>query len=150
MIRTIVVGIDGSPASDAAVRWAADLAHVSGAKVVAVHAANLVERYQARADSEESFEAQLRNTVEVEWCGPLRQRGVLHQVVVQPGPVVETLLAAATDPGSVIVVGRRGTGLRSAELLGSTSRRIVSEAPGPVVVVGRPDGSEGSMDPVDH
>jgi nucleotide-binding universal stress UspA family protein len=138
VLSSIVVGVDGSPASSVAVLWAADLAHATGARVVAVHAANLVERYRSGAASEESFEADLRRTVEQDWCGPLRERGVLHEVVVRPEPPVELLLEVAAEPGALLVVGRRGTGLRDADLLGSTSRRLVSEAPGAVVVVGRP------------
>jgi nucleotide-binding universal stress UspA family protein len=144
VISTIVVGVDGSPAAEAAVRWAAELAHVSGARVIAVHAANLVERFRAQAPSEDEFEADLRRTVEAEWCGPLRQLGVLHEVVVQAGPAVETLLElAGGDPGALLVVGRRGTGLDNADLLGSTSRRLASEAPGAVVVVGAGEGTIG-------
>jgi nucleotide-binding universal stress UspA family protein len=146
VITTIVVGVDGSPPSEAAVRWAADLAHATGAAVVAVHAASLVERYRSGAGSEDSFEADLRQTVEQSWCGPLRERGVLHSVVVRPEPPVELLLEVAAEEGALLVVGRRGTGLRDADLLGSTSRRLVSEAPGAVVVVGQPAAPSGKDD----
>ena len=135
MITSIVVGVDGSASSEAAVRFAADLAHLAGVGVVAVHAANLVERYRSGAPSEQSFESDLRHVVERDWCGPLRERGVRHEVVVRPEPPVELLLEVASVPGSLLVVGRRGSGLRDADLLGSTSRRLVSEASAPVVVV---------------
>ena len=137
VITTIVVGVDGSPAGVAAVRFAAELAAATGVGVVAVHAASLVERFRSGAASEETFEADLRATVEHDWCGPLLERGVLRDVVVRPEPPVELLLEVASEPGALLVVGRRGTGLRDADLLGSTSRRLVSEAAGPVVVVGR-------------
>ncbi len=42
-MRTIVVGVDGSPDSRRAVEWAADLAAETGARVVAVHAVGLLE-----------------------------------------------------------------------------------------------------------
>ena len=138
MISSIVVGVDGSAASAAAVRFAVDLAEAVGVGVVAVHAADLVERYRSGAASEQSFESDLREVVERDWCGPLRERGVRHSVVVRPEPPVDLLLEVASDAGALLVVGRRGAGLGDAEALGSTSRRLVSEAAGPVVVVGRP------------
>lgn len=139
MIRRVVVAADGSAAGAAALRWAADLAHAVGARVVVVHAAGLVERATSASSSEEAFEGDLRTQVEREWCAPLRDRGVLHEVVVQPGPPVSTILDVATG-ADLIVVGRRGTGSPDAPQLGSTSLQLVAESSVPVVVIARPAG----------
>lgn len=139
MIRRVVVAADGSAAGAAAVRWGAELAHAVGARVVVVHAAGLVERAASASSSEEAFEGGLRTQVEREWCAPLRDRGVLHEVVVQPGPPVSTILDVAAG-ADLIVVGRRGTGSPDAPQLGSTSLQLVAESAVPVVVIARPAG----------
>ena len=135
VIRRLVVGVDGSPGAKAAVRWTADLARAIGAAVSVVHAADLVERYQAHAPSETVFEERLREQVAAEWCPPLREAGVQYDVVVIPAPPVRALIATAWREGDVIVVGRRGIGLTGASPLGSTSQQLVAESPVPVVVI---------------
>ena len=142
MIRRILVGADGSAAGAAAIRWAAELATSVGAAVTVVHAAGLRERAAAPAGADEaSFEAGLHERVDQEWCAPLRDGGVDHDVVVRPGPPVAMLLEVAAEAGDadLLVVGRRGAGNPDAPHLGSTSQQLVAEADLPVVVVaGRP------------
>jgi nucleotide-binding universal stress UspA family protein len=137
MIRKIVVGADASTAGRAAIQWAADLAAGLGAHVTVVHAAGLVERARAvsEGDDEEAFEEDLRARVERDWCAPLRAVGVHHEVVVQPGPPVSTLLDVAGDDADLLVVGRRGAGAPDGPHLGSTSSQLVAEADVSVVVV---------------
>lgn len=139
MIRKIVVGADGSAAAAAALEWAAELAHGVGASVTVVHAAGLVARARAAEEepdeTEEGFEDDLRALVAREWCAPLRRRGVLHEVVVLPGPPVQVLLEAAGDDTDLLVVGRRGAGSPDSSTLGSTSHQLVGEADITVVVV---------------
>ncbi len=138
MIRKVVVGADGSPASTAALRWTAELAHSMGATVVVVHAAGLIERAASGRDNQAEFEDDVRRRVERDWCGPLRDRGVLHHVVVRSGPPVTTLLEVAADGADLVVVGRRGAGAPDAPQLGSSSLQLVAESAVPVVVVARP------------
>ena len=135
VIRRLVVGVDGSPGAQAAVRWATDVATAAGASVAVVHAADLVERYQAHAPSEADFEERLRERAELEWCSPLRDAGVRYEIVVIPAPPVDALMRTASLRGDVIVVGRRGIGLTSVSALGSTSQQLVGTASVPVVVV---------------
>lgn len=138
MIRKVVVGADGSSASAAALRWTAELAHSVGATVVVVHAAGLVERAASGRATQAEFEDDLRQQVEQDWCRPLRDRGVLRQVVVRSGPPVGTLLEIAADGADLVVVGRRGAGSPDAPQLGSSSLQLVAESVVPVVVVARP------------
>jgi nucleotide-binding universal stress UspA family protein len=133
-IRRIAVGVDGSDASEVVLRWVAALAHDVGATVVVVHGADLVERYEARASSEDSFEQALRRRIERDWLAALRERGVLHEVVVRPEPAVDLLLGIAPDV-DLVVVGRRVAAGPPGMELGSTSRQLVSRAPVPVVVI---------------
>jgi nucleotide-binding universal stress UspA family protein len=137
VIRKLVVGADASTAGRAAIQWAADLAAGTGAHVTVVHAAGLVERARAASegDDEDAFEDDLRTQVERDWCAPLRAVGVDHDVVVQPGPPVATLLDVAGADADLLVVGRRGAGSADGPQLGSTSAQLVAEADISVVVV---------------
>jgi nucleotide-binding universal stress UspA family protein len=135
VIRRVVVGVDQSPSSAEAVRWAADLADLVGARVTVVHAADLVERYKARAPSEEAFEDELRATVDRDWCAPLRHHGVVFDVVVRPANAADLLLEVSAEGADLIVVGRRRSGGPDFGKLGSTSQRLASEAAVPVVVL---------------
>ena len=137
----LVVAVDGSAASAAAVRWAAEVAHLAGARVTAVHAADLVERFRSHAADERSFEERLREDVDRDWCGPLRHQGVVYEVVVRPGNPADTVLDVATDGGDLVVVGRRGIDRPDLGRLGSTSLQLAAESPLPVVVVAAPTGS---------
>lgn len=136
MIRHLLVGVDGSAASTAAVAWAAGVAHALGSQVTVAHAAGLVERARAGATDEETFEDELRRQLRQATCGPLRHRGVLHEVVVLPGPPARILLELAHDGPDLLVVGRRGFGAGEAARLGSTSSQLVNESPIPVAVIG--------------
>ena len=135
-IQHIVVGVDGSKVSAHALGWAADVAHATNAQVTVVHAADLVERYRAHASSEDAFEDALRDEADRDWCAPLRQHGVLYEVVIRPGNPADVLLdVAANRGGDLVVVGRRGHDRPDVGSLGSTSLQAVAESTLPVVVI---------------
>jgi nucleotide-binding universal stress UspA family protein len=141
MIRHLLVGVDGSAASSAAMAWAAELAHELSSRVTVVHAAGLVERARADAADERTFEDELRHQLLHNTCGPLRHRGVLHEVVVRPGPPAQILLELAREGADLVVVGRRGMATPGAMQLGSTSHQLLNESPVPVVVIGAASSS---------
>jgi nucleotide-binding universal stress UspA family protein len=124
-LRRLVIGVDGSPAAEAALRWAAGIASLTGARceVVAV-ADDDPDRLRAVADAA---------------CGPLRDHGVPHEVTVRRGEPTETLLAVARERhADLVVVGSSGQGSHGNPLLGSVSRRVAHDAGRPVVVVPDP------------
>jgi nucleotide-binding universal stress UspA family protein len=135
----IVVGVDGSPGSRAALRWAADEARLRRARVEAVHcwAYHPVGTELAFLDPAVFEEgaatvlhdavANLGDTGEVE----------LDLRLVQ-GPAARTLLDAA-EGAQLLVVGARGHGGFTGLLLGSVSQQVVHHAPCPVVIVPTPD-----------
>ena len=133
----IVVAVDGSDHSVAAVTWAADLAAATGAEVVAVHAAGLLEHL----DDEPSVTPparpnEIRTRFETAWCAPLDRDGVRSRRVVRDGPAVSVVLAVAEEEDAdLIVMGSRGLGGYPELLLGSTSTQVAQHSTRPVTIV---------------
>jgi nucleotide-binding universal stress UspA family protein len=137
----IVVGVDGSAPSNAALAWALAEARLRGATVDAVHAFDVPVVFGPVAGG---FPL---DTVEIEEAGRREvERAVDHAlealgpppVAVRPcvvpggaaGAIVET-----AEGADLVVVGRRGRGGFSRLLLGSVSENVARHAPCPVVVM---------------
>lgn len=135
----IVVGYDGSPDAEAALRWAASLAAALGAAVRVVHAVGLLEH--AGLAPVAAHEQRARtiavaaglDAASFEWC-------------VEDGDPDSVLRRAAegADPAELLVVGTRGASAHPGTLLGSTSLGLAERAPVPVVVVPTPSRSDGT------
>jgi len=147
MPGTIVVGVDGSPASLAALRFGAEEAQLRGATLVAVHAwlyippATLVDPGLISTpvvDLPGNLEA-MRDAAEAEFESALGKAfpdgppaGLEHRLV--EGEAADVLTAEANG-ATMVVVGSRGRSGITAALLGSVSRHVVDHAPCPAVVV---------------
>ncbi|MGV9268526.1 universal stress protein [Kitasatospora sp. NPDC003701] len=136
----IVVGVDGSPASERALRWAVDYAGLVGGRVQAIAAweypafygwAGLAVPPPEGFNPEELAGRTLSETV-AKVVGD--DAGVRITEAVMPGNAAQALLEAARG-ASLLVVGSRGLGGFSGALLGSVSRHLTEHAPCPVVVV---------------
>jgi len=146
-VRTIVVGVDGSPHSEAALRWAIRLAGCMGSEIVAVNAVPPPTSawyglgYPAAMPPElleerELVEADARRHFVEEWCRPLRDSGLHYRTVQATGRAASLIAAAADDVGAeLVVVGRRGRGGMAELLLGSVSHELILHCAHPVLVV---------------
>jgi nucleotide-binding universal stress UspA family protein len=128
----VVVGVDGSESSRAAVRWAADQAEATGAELVAVIAWHLPEMYAYVSrgygdDARKMLDATLEKTLDL--SSPVK---VTTRVL--EGRPAAVLLEASKD-ADLLVVGTRGHGGFEGMLLGSVSQHCVQHATCPVVVV---------------
>jgi nucleotide-binding universal stress UspA family protein len=132
----IVVGIDGSRASQQALRWAMRQAELTQAEVHAVMA-----WYPPAASGLEfamdviDWEAEARDRLAaalVDCLGPSAAERVQRHVV--EGHPAKTLLQLAAG-AELLVVGRRGRGGFVGMLLGSVSTHVMAHATCPVVVV---------------
>jgi nucleotide-binding universal stress UspA family protein len=124
---TIVVGVDTSPESISALKWAAQLAARTGVHLVAVHAEGLLEEGQfvPRVDVAAVVAGALAGTPSMADL----------DAVIEPGPPCDTLMRVAKRTGSRhIVVGHRGVGDTQADI-GSTALLLVSRSLVPVTVV---------------
>ncbi len=135
--RRIVVGVDGSPGSREALRWAARQAELTGAELDAVIAWQYPAFFGwAPAGAEEvDFTKIAEQTLAealTEVFGPERPGWVRSEVIEGYPPHV--LVNAAKD-GDLLVVGCRGHGGFADMLLGSVSTYCVHHAHGPVTVI---------------
>jgi nucleotide-binding universal stress UspA family protein len=136
----IVVGVDGSPSSRAALRWAAAEAQRWGATLRAIETWEfnpLTAITGGPTDVAEIREAaahKLDRTIREE-LGDDAAAGI-EQVVVEDSPV--NALLAAGGEADLLVVGSRGSGGFKGLLLGSVSQQVSHHAPCPVVIVPAP------------
>ncbi|MEV6973081.1 universal stress protein [Kitasatospora sp. NPDC093806] len=139
--QRIVVGIDGSAPSKAALRWAVGQALLTGAAVHAVAAWEYPSLYGWYAPvADDGFEQAARRTLTAEVDEVIgRERPVEVAESLVLGHAAEVLLEAA-EGADLLVLGSRGRGTFARTLLGSVSARCAVHGSCPVVIV-RADGS---------
>ncbi|MEV4729667.1 universal stress protein [Saccharopolyspora sp. NPDC049426] len=147
----IVVGVDGSPGSRAALRWALRYAEPSGGEIIGVLAWAPPSFTEPAPMPPLLFDDELRNRAEKalreivdEVTAPLATSVRVRGEVVR-GHAARALLDQAED-AELLVVGSRGHGGFVGALLGSVSRHCVTHAPC-TVVVGRPPSDEPDRGP---
>jgi nucleotide-binding universal stress UspA family protein len=161
---TIVVGVDGSPGSDAALRWALDEARLRGSKLRVVHAyeepqvplsdvglgaagipappvagRDDVERLRASAEEQARsvIESALRRVV-----GEGAERPEIERAA-RAGSAAQTLIDSGRD-AELLVLGSRGRGGFLGLLLGSVSQQCAHHPPCPVVILPPPEEAEST------
>jgi len=132
----IVVGVDGSVSSKAALRWAIRQAKLTGASVDAVTAWRYPPGYGwTPVASELDFESDAKRAL-TEALGEVS--GLDPEVPVRPlvaeGNTAEVLLRAAKG-ADLLVIGSRGHGGLTSALIGSVSLNCVLHAHCPVLVL---------------
>jgi nucleotide-binding universal stress UspA family protein len=143
----VVVGVDGSAGSRAALRWAAAEARLRGTPLRAVHAWTFSyppgAGYGVLGPSTESVSGGRMN--DMRRAGealleraigelPREADGVEIDRQVIEGSAGDVLVGAATE-NDLLVVGSRGHGGLASLLLGSVSQQCAHHAPCPVVIV---------------
>jgi nucleotide-binding universal stress UspA family protein len=135
--RRIVVGYDGSEASEKAVDVAISLAQCMDSTILVLAVARLpepatmVEVDAVLDDAKEHFDKGLAGVLE---------RGKAAAVEVKSSievghPAEHVIHKAETEHADLIIVGRRGTSLFTKLILGSVSERVMRYAHCPVMVV---------------
>ena len=130
--QTIVVGFDGSPESQAALRWAARMSGAVGARLRIVHAVGLLEHaglLHERATVHRETALRIAADAGAPAAG-------LEWAVVDGDPCSALLRStAAPDPADLLVVGSRGSAAHGGTLLGSTSLEVAEHSTVPVTIV---------------
>lgn len=133
----VVVGVDGSPASETAVALAFEEASVHGTDLIVVH--TWLDYYDYATTREFVLDWDTAATGEREllaerlagWQEKYPDVSV-HRVVLRDRPV-RALLEQATH-ARLLVVGSRGRGGFAGMLLGSTSEALIYHAPCPLLI----------------
>ena len=149
----VVVGVNGSPSSRAALRWAVNHAALNGGTVDAVMARQVPEtdviggfgRTPAEVDDEKviaddaqrSLDAIISEEVKADDRSRVRAR------VFRGHPA--TALVEASDGAELVAVGQRGLGGFTGVLLGFVGDYLVHHANSPVLIFPRRRPSPGSM-----
>jgi nucleotide-binding universal stress UspA family protein len=141
--RPVVVGVDGSPESEVALRYAADTATVHGARLTVVVAwrpvtgRGLAAHLEAEGLEHARLAHQGARRVAAEMATLARDlypEELRVQEVASQGPAPEVLRDVAVGAG-LVVVGSRGRGGFRGLVLGSVSHAVMHTAPCPVAVV---------------
>jgi len=136
-VDRIVVGVDGSPNSDAALDWAIEEALRCSAELVLVHgwvypyfgsrASGTEPRDEMRLDAMRTLEASALHVLQV---APVLR---CQSIISEEAPA-KAIIDAASG-ADLVVVGTRGHGGFAALLLGSVSRTVLQHSTRPVAVV---------------
>jgi nucleotide-binding universal stress UspA family protein len=152
----IIVGVDGSAESDAAVRWAAHDAALRGLPLTVVYVETPPPATWAQApalvQSPEEEHAESRGLLD--HASTIARDTVTTQIVVNsellpPSATVPTLVEQSKD-AELIVLGSRGRGALSRSVLGSVSAGLIRHAHCPVALIRdddpqKPHAAEGPV-----
>jgi nucleotide-binding universal stress UspA family protein len=137
----ILVGVDGSVESDAAIRWATREAMMRGESITAMHAVAPVPDWPTpsrQAQIAEAWEKNARDVIEqarktvIATVGDSDAADLRTEVVYSA--VVPALIDASRQAG-MIVIGSRGMSALGRFLLGSVSDGLLHHGYGPVVII---------------
>ncbi|WP_327365556.1 universal stress protein [Streptomyces sp. NBC_01217] len=143
MEPVVTVGLDGSPESLAAARWAADEAERRKLTLRLLHAWPLLvpEPSRAPAEMDQNYWAKrIVHKVRTELQARHPGLAVLGNLVADDA---EHALLRAASESEMIVLGSRGLVPLQSYFLGDISLPVVAEAEGPVVLVRAETGGEG-------
>lgn len=158
----VMVGVDGSPSSDAALRWAAREAVMRNVPLVLVHVATLVAppptlAWPVAPMPDELITAQkkqarkiLAEAIEMVSADAEDGRRPDIKSELHFGGPVPTLVDLSKEAG-LVVVGCRGTSRLRSALLGSVSSGLIHHAHCPVAIVhDRCEGAQGERSAAEH
>jgi nucleotide-binding universal stress UspA family protein len=139
MFENILLAVDGSEHSLHASRVASDLAQAMKSQTLRIVVAfdpipvHLGEPYMQEAINARLREAEAIVQKVVETVGTISAEISTETIEGDPAEVI--LEVAKAHNSNVIVMGSRGLGKLAGLLLGSTSQKVVSHAPCPVLIV---------------
>ncbi|MGD9998956.1 MAG: universal stress protein [Acidimicrobiia bacterium] len=135
----VVVGVDGSPPSVTALRWATEEAARRDAELVLIHAWRLA--FSSPAVVHEAERVVVEAEAAALLVGMMQSRPAGERRRSASGALVEdhaaTALLAAAESADLVVVGSRGQGGVRSRLSGSIAQVLTEHAPCPVAVIHR-------------
>lgn len=136
MFKRIIVGVDESETSRAALRAAADIARHYDGLLILVYAYGPLPRYLGAELYDNAAAKAIMHGEDLlaEVAGSVS--GVAAETDLLEGPPADALLRAAeVRQADLIVIGSRGLGEISGLALGSVGHKLIQRAPMPVLIV---------------
>ena len=139
MFDKILLAVDGSEHALHAARMAADLARtMKSTELRIVVAYEPIPPYLGEPNLQYAIDARMKDAQSVldkavKEVGEIP--GEVHTELLEGSAGDAVIDVAATRKSNVIVMGSRGLGRLAGLLLGSTSQKVVSHAPCPVLIV---------------
>lgn len=134
--RRVLVGVDGSPGSHAALRWVRDMWSGSDVPIIAAAVEQPYLEW-TRSDSADNWRRAVERRIGERDAAELVADGFdVTPQALRGSNAAECLLRAAKDERTdVIVVGARGTGGFSGLRIGGVALKVLHRADRPVVIV---------------
>lgn len=140
IIHKILVPTDGSDHAEKVTDYALDLAKLTGAAVVVMHAYSppVILRKRGAIMAEELKNSLVEEAEELvnETAGKFQTLGIsVSALLVEGSPAEAILVAVESEKPDLIVMGSRGAGGMPGLRMGSVAERTVRHSPVPVLVV---------------
>ncbi len=139
MFTNLLLAVDGSKHALHAAQMAGDLArNLQAEDLRIVVAFSHIPAYLGEPNMQEAIDARLKEAEKIlqaalEAVGKIP--GQIHTELIEGSPAEAIINVAETRNSDVIVMGSRGESALVGLLLGSTSQKVVSHAPCPVLIV---------------
>lgn len=134
-LHRLVVEVDGTPESTAAVTWCAEHA-AEGDEVIAVAALSFFGEMALAIPADlDNAKADIRDALHHRWTEPLRAHSVKYRTRLEDGkPWKAVLHVAEIEDADAIVVGQHRAHFLS-QIWDSPSERLIHQSDVPVIVV---------------
>jgi len=139
MFENLLLAVDGSDHSMRAAQYAGDLARALGSSIVRIVVAfEQIPDYLGEPNRQQAIDARLQQANGIleraqDAVGSIP--GEIHTELIEGSPAEAVIEIARTRRSNVIVMGSRGLSNMAGLVLGSTSQKVVSHAPCPVLIV---------------
>lgn len=139
-MKTIMVAIDFSDASYAALNYAKQLARCFSAKILLVHIVDDMHTTPGMEQPKTSDPRRMDSAEEglLKIAAGLSYDVARYATIVRAGSIRETIAALIDERGAdLLVIGTRGKGYKDGEGLGSIAEALLRAVPCPVLTVGK-------------
>jgi nucleotide-binding universal stress UspA family protein len=138
-LRTILVGVDGSPGASRALAWAVARATETHARLIVAHVLTYSTEFRRDLliETITTWRRDLRRQLHDEWAAPALAAGidVTCQLVEDESAAAGLLNLAGSESADLIVLGAHGRGNLAGRLLGATTYKVSHMARTPVLIV---------------
>ena len=139
MFENILLAVDGSEHSIHSAREAGDLARTMKSDILRIVVAfDSIPPYLGEPNLQQAIDARMREAnaiLQKAQNAVGKIPGEIHTELIEGSPAEAIINVAKTRGSTVIVIGSRGMSTIAELVLGSTSHKVVSHAPCPVLVV---------------